>query len=137
MKLGRLAVLVLMTLNLGSCSSGNSNKCEGSLSEVGAGCPAMFDGTYGQLPACSAYARQYVFVCGQVISLVISGGYASGSCFYDSTSHKLVGAQLASDIPHYCGNSYTKSAGTIAGSSCDTSSVVIQRNCPGQDAGTN
>ena len=134
MKLNTLAILLTITASLGSCSQNGA--CEGSLSEIGAGCLATFDGTFEQLPACTEYMSQFVLACGEFTDLVLSGGYTGVSCFYDSTSHALVGAQWVSDIPEFCGNSYTKSAGRVAGRSCSTSTPVIERFCPGQDAGT-
>lgn len=105
-----------------------SKECTGALSEVGAHCPATFDGTEAQLPPCGsqlAGAR----MCADLIELA-GAGLAGLRCFYDPSTHELVGASWWSDIKEFCDNdSFTKSAGRTPNATC-TTPYSVRRQCP-------
>ncbi len=141
MRLDGLLVSISMTLSLGACADhgtceGNcpASDCQGALSEISADCPKMFDGA--QFPTCQGLLGQSVFECELLIQLLLSGVNSSVSCFYDSTSHSLVGARRSSNVPEFCDNkSDTMSAGMVC--SMYPYIAVNSRDCSGQDAGTN
>lgn len=104
--------------------------CVGSLQEVGTGCPATFDGTAEQLPPCSTPVVQSVLACPTVLVLRIYGGYSGSDCFYDRSSHALVGASNRDDIPSFCGNSFTRAAGTVVDTvACTAPATPPVRRC--------
>jgi len=116
-----------------SCSS---NDCRGSLAEVGRGCPATFDGTEAELPACPLPAgSQIVRNCDDGILITFSTGYVGQECFYDLATHALVGADIFSDTPSYCGGSFGKVAGRLPFSSCRSSVPALQSDCSTGDGG--
>lgn len=90
--------------------------CEGTLAEAGATCPAMFDGTAQQLPACTAGrpALYDAFVCGDSFELMTTIGFFNEKCFYDASSQQLVSATTLGDTLSYCeGTSFVISSGRI------------------------
>ena len=109
-----LALAVLAASGAAGCSS---ERCQGDLADVGAGCPPTFDGTAAQLPACPTFPLTYVArLCGDLISLEAMS-ISGGGCYYDASSHELVGAAGGTDIRTFCGGtSYDIYAGRIAGS---------------------
>jgi hypothetical protein len=141
-------VLMSITSLIESCAStwkgsdaetgpGCPGTCEGSLAEVGPGCPATFDGTREQLPSCPTLPlTQSVRLCGDLIELAESGGYVGGGCYYDQTSHRLVGAEQFSDTNELCGNSFSRTAGRTRACNEPPS---FERQCPdsrAKDAGS-
>jgi len=126
---GRKVAWVWVGLVLASAAAaGCSSKCEGSLDVVGASCKPTFDGTEADLPPCPASgtvpsAQQ----CGDLFAVGHSD-YAGVTCYYDVSSHALVGARAFSDIPTMCGgDSYTQDAGRTPSTTC---TVLVQRTCP-------
>ena len=119
------------------CTS-KPRQCEGSLADVGRGCPAMFDGTPEQVPPCpSAPVSQSVGHCEGLVDLS-QGGYVGSVCYYDTASHLLVGAKELSDTTDFCGNSFSRTAGRTPGTVC-SDLPSFQRQCPagtGVDAGS-
>jgi hypothetical protein len=102
-----LALLALVAGGVAGCSgSSSSSRCEGDLADVGNECPATFDGTPDQLPACSnGFAMTFtVRACGDLIRLGISRFVLGSACYYDASTHTLVGAQAWRDIPEFCGD---------------------------------
>jgi hypothetical protein len=123
-----LLCLALAIATMASCSE--TKKCEGSLAEVAAGCPASFDGTLASFPACPPYpVTQSTWRCGDEIVLS-SSGYAGMSCYYDLLSHQLVGAYEWSDEPSFCGDAFSKSFGRVPPQSCSGTDGLIERTCP-------
>jgi hypothetical protein len=77
------------------------------------GCPASFDGSEAQLPACRASDgyTQTVWSC-DVIYLHTGMGTMEGDCYYDDASHALVGVRRYATMSAFCdGGSLTESAG--------------------------
>ena len=75
----------------------DAGECVGDLATVGQGCAPMFDGTAANLPACrfdpsNTRGRQQAWLCQDLIALLESDGFVGGICYYDATSHALVGA---------------------------------------------
>ena len=51
-------------------------------------------------------------------------------CFYDVTTHALVGARFATDVNDFCQRtSSTKSSGRLADSSCQSTPMLGQHDC--------
>lgn len=95
--------LIAAAMALASCSS--SDKCEKDLDEVDGHCPRTFAGTMADLPVCSLPAIQRVATCGNLIGLDLgNGGFGGTICYYDSSSHALVGASVSSDVTFACGD---------------------------------
>ena len=119
-----ISALVIVASLSESCTS---TSCTGSLTDIGAGCPAAFDGTQEHLPSCTGVpVNQSVQLCGDLIVLSM-GGYVGTTCYYDGTSNMLVGARIFSDTADFCGSSFSKTAGrTLVCNEPPT----FQRNCP-------
>lgn len=116
-----------------SCSSGPGS-CTGDLSEVGQDCPRTFDGTEANLPACRNQMgglSDSVWSCQDLIALSLIEGFTGGIiCYYDATSHELVGATWGSDISMYCdGSSLTLNAGRT-NQMCLENAPLLTRSCP-------
>ena len=118
--------LVLVLASLGaSCN----RDCRGSLREVGADCPATFDGTEAQLPACPSVFVMSARRCGDLIELEL-GNLSGTQCAYDAKTHALVGAMIYTDINVYCdGDSYTKFAGRVPDMSCSNVPFTVTKTC--------
>jgi hypothetical protein len=116
--------------------------CTGELSEVGASCPASFDGTAEHLPACD-YGEQQVTGCDDLVEFSWGGGSGSAECIYSVSSHALVGARQNGDYPGYCNDgggsfgsgSLTWTAGRTPKGPC-TSSFMFNRTCKAPDGGS-
>jgi hypothetical protein len=131
MPCSRLAVLFLCALPAAASCSG---VCEGSLADVTRGCPATFDGTAAALPDCSFPPLvQSAWLCNDLIALSLSAGYASQSCYYDSSTHALVGGRRYSDVGSMCAGSSTSQAGRVSGATCAAGPAIF-RNCGEPDA---
>jgi hypothetical protein len=145
----RFAAAALMwgAVTLGSCSTehlvasrdgnadtstgldgGGADRCSGSISDVGGRCPASFDGSAADLPACSG-VDQTVRLCGDVIALGQGGGFTAVTCYYDTATHVLVGALELSDAPGFCGDSFGRLDGQIPEPSCGAIAPFFSRNC--------
>ena len=124
-------LLVATTLTALGCSgSGSKPRCEVALETLAGGCPATFDGTSSGLPACEGPVSYTARRCGDLISLDTFGGYFGNGCYYDATSHLLVGASAQSDVPSYCGDtSFAASAGRTT--SC-ASEPLATKDCSSQ-----
>lgn len=138
---GMLAVLAIL---VASCSSGSSlapdgGRCTGDLTTVGHACAATFDGTEAGLPACPAgigQRAQTAWRCQDLIILQYSYALDAQVCYYDATSHALVGAGHDTDTPAYCGgSSATIEAGRTNGM-CRENAPLFTRDCTGADGGT-
>jgi hypothetical protein len=101
--------------------------CTGSLSDVGTRCPASFDGTADDVPAC-AYARedQTVTLCGNVNVLTQGGAFEAMTCYYDAATYVLVAARETSDELGPCGPHFY---GQVPGASCDAIRPTLRRIC--------
>ena len=117
---------------------GCSDKCSGDLAEIRDHCPASFDGTLADLPPCpSRPTLQMAWRCGSLIGLS-SSALTGISCYYDVASHRLVGGVAWTDIPTYCGDSYSKSYGRTPPESCSRTDDQVERWCEAEtsvDAG--
>lgn len=122
------AAALCATAAVWGCSS---HRCEGDLAEVGRGCPQTFDGTEAQLPRCPPYDITYIArVCGDVISVEGRSLFSGGGCYYDATSHQLVGAAGGTDVPAYCNETSSAIyAGRVA--SC-SSEPIATKDCSSQ-----
>jgi hypothetical protein len=112
----RRAVFGLAILLTAVCACSESEKCRGELADVGALCPATYDGT-AALPDCpDGFRRQEAFRCGDLVALVWGGG-GQAECHYDMSSHQLVGAVRRDGIS--CdGTNFDVTAGHVA-TSCE------------------
>lgn len=106
-----------------------ADRCTGSLDDLGGRCPASFDGSPTGLPACAGLS-QAVKLCGNVIGLVLDGGFTALTCYYDATSHLLVGALEVSDTTEFCGGtSFGRFDGQVSATTCDTTMASFGRSC--------
>lgn len=118
-----LAFVPLLGLVAG-CSS-ESEGCRRPLEQSMGECPASFDGTEAALPRCSGlsgYEVQRVQRCAARLILRVSHGYSGFSCYYDVTSHVLVGKSWGNDLGQSC------SSGEIGGV-CDPALTILERDC--------
>jgi hypothetical protein len=97
------------------CSSPGMTSCANDFDFLAGeiGCPASFDGTASQLPACrpSDGYNQTVWSC-DVIYLHTGTGTTEGDCYYDDVRHALVGVRRYATATGFCdGGSLTESAG--------------------------
>jgi len=109
-------------------------ECLGELGEIGQVCPSMFDGAPENVPPCHEFGQQQVWTCGDdVIALSLGVGAHGVDCYYDSSTHSLVGAMAFNDTDTLCGNSFTQSAGEVPTVACGfpTSTPAFYRWCPG------
>ena len=124
---GLLVVAVIAALG---CSGDRA--CERDLETLGADCPQTFAGMPAQLPACPDEFFSYrALVCGDLIALVISYLRTNGvTCYYDASSHEIVGARSFTDVPTTCGGTTTGVAGRTA-DSCTTEPLAT-KDCSSQ-----
>jgi hypothetical protein len=116
----------------------DAGKCVGDLATIGEGCAPMFDGTEANLPACASaglYSQQTVWRCQDLIVLVDSTGYAASTCYYDATSHALVGAEQGSDIGVFCGQTSLSIEAGRTNPMCRENAPTWQRPCDTPDGG--
>src|SRR5262245_60763124 len=96
-----LAISTLINLRCGGSTGDASSTtvCTGPFAELSAGCPASYDGTPTNLPPCFASTYRYVFAqaCHGLIAVIFSNMVTGQECFYDATTHELVGASLFTD----------------------------------------
>jgi hypothetical protein len=145
-------IAVVLSTVIAACSEGalhgggapdgggmDGGRCVGDFATVSQGCAPMFDGTEANLPACrytNSFARQGVWRCQDLIILQDSHGLGGNVCYYDATSHALVGAQQDTDTNSYCGlTSFTIEAGRT-NSMCRENAPTIDRACAVSDGGT-
>ena len=120
---------LLGSLALPCCSDGKSDKCVGAFADVTRGCPRTFDGTLANLPPCEFYPAQSVKTCGDLIVLTFEGGFTGALCFFDLSSHQLVGGEIFSDIGEFCGTSLSQQAGRVPNSSCEATAPTLRKDC--------
>ena len=128
---------------LAACSGGalqpdggliqDGGKCVGDLATVGLSCPPTFDGTEANLPECRGFsgtgAQQVVWHCQDLIILADSFGLGGDICYYDATSHGLVGAEQFTDTPDYCGQTSFKIEAGRTNTMCRENAPTLQRPC--------
>src|SRR5262249_25760435 len=125
-RLGLVGLLGVLACFAASCS----HDCRGSLKEVGAACPATFDGTEAQFPSCPAAIEISARQCGDLIELELFGGLGGTQCAYDARTHALVGAIIYTDVNEYCsGDSFTKMAGQVPDMSCTSMPFTLKKTC--------
>lgn len=117
----------LVTALVGASSCGSGEPCTGSVAEVGQGCPATFDGTETQLPACEPNTRPMSRMCGGLIDLAQTSG-SGVECFYDSTTYALVGARAFGDV-QICEGGFQKTAGRVFDAPCRETQWTVMRTC--------
>lgn len=115
----------------------DGGECRGDLAEIGAWCPATFDGAPENVPACMAFGLQQVWTCGDVIALGLGRGVYLVDCYYGASSHVLVGAMAVNDTNTLCGNSFAQSAGDVPTEACRFPGAMpsLYRWCSGADSG--
>jgi hypothetical protein len=89
---------------------------------VGALCPQTFDGTLRNVD-CDRFLGFRVFMCGDAVLLLESGGSTASWCTYDPTSHALVGASVTTDAPIFCNGQNTQE---FSGKQVDPACVLGQ-----------
>jgi hypothetical protein len=147
----RLGLVTALGVVLASCSEGalqpdggglapDAGKCVGELATVGEWCPSTFDGTEASLPECRGFSRtgaqQAVWHCQDLILLVDSYGLGGDICYYDATSHVLVGAEQVSDYPAYCGQKSNSIEAGRTNPMCRENAPTTQRSCDPTDGGS-
>jgi len=128
---GRLLVVAMVSA-LG-CSE--DNRCEVDLEKYATTCPQTFDGTPAALPVCMDESLIYAArACGDLIGLVISyRGINGATCYYDASSHELVGAKSWTDVPTYCGDDGTSQYAGRTSSTCTSASEQLAtKDCSSQ-----
>jgi hypothetical protein len=130
----RCALVVAAVVAAGGVGGCSSN-CGGSLSDIGQGCPATFDGDLGGLPCSSPFLVWETLQCGPLTTLTAEGGSVGKTCVYDAATHALVGARNFSDMAIFCGGqSHEQKAGQqVDVMMCPTTPVT--RRCSSPDAG--
>lgn len=115
------AIVGLLIFVAAASGCSESNQCRGELDDVGATCPATYDGTVDGLPDCPGTFRlQRAFRCGDLVALVRGGGF---ECYYDMSSHQLVGAMRESG--YFCGDASSDiTAGHVA-TSCEVEPFAL------------
>jgi len=142
-------MVTVLGVVLASCSEGalqpdggglgpDSGRCVGDFATLSATCPPTFDGSEADLPACDSRAslEQLVWRCQDLIALMASSGFAASICYYDATSHALVGAENGSDFPAYCGQTSTAIEAGRTNPMCRENAPTLQRSCVPADGGS-
>jgi hypothetical protein len=131
-KLALIGTVIWLSLTVCSCG----DKCVGNLSSVGADCPRSFDGTEADLTCGVPALEVSVWDCQGLRVVVLNQGFSGSVCYYDKTSHALVGAERGSDVPVFCnGASYDQIAGRID-PMCRENAPAIVKSCQ-PDGGAN
>ncbi len=73
--------------------------------------------------------------CQDLIGFVESDGYVSRVCFYDATSHALVGAVQGTDTPTFCGQTTLTRAAGRTEPMCFENAPTTDRLCNAPDGG--
>jgi hypothetical protein len=142
-------MVTMLGVALASCSEGalqpdgggpspDGGRCVGDFATLSATCPPMFDGSEANLPACDSRGSlaQSVWRCQDLIALMDSTGFFASTCYYDATSHALVGAEHGSDTTSYCGQtSFSIEAGRT-NPMCRENAPTLQRSCAPPDGGS-
>jgi hypothetical protein len=92
------------------------------------------------LPACGPRGVQQVWTCEGKVALNLTPAAFSTDCYYDATTHLLIGAMMVNDTSTLCsGTSFTRTAGEVPVSPCRYPGVdvTIHRVCTDADGGTN
>ncbi len=110
-----LCLAGLAPLSCASDSPDNLDElsCQG---DVGSDCPATYDEVLAGTWTCQAAEMIVAGACatGGPPTLTRNFGTHQSNCFYDPTSHALVGANTVNDSKAYCnGTSASMSSGTI------------------------
>ena len=128
----RMAVIgVALAAGLAAGGAGCSDRCQGSLGEVGSGCPPSYDGTRESLTCPSTGVPIEVRSCGALRAVTFNGGYTLRSCFYDARSGALVGASQGSDQQEFCGqSSFGRHAGQTPPDACLSQQPDSVVECP-------
>ncbi len=117
----------------------DAGKCVGDLATVGAQCPPMFDGSEANLPGCRGFsgtgAQQAVWHCQDLIILMDSYGLSADICYYDATSHALVGAEQSGEVGAFCGQTSLRIEAGRTNSMCRENAPTLQRPCDPPDGG--
>lgn len=97
--------------------------CTGALAEIRLGwsldCPDTYSLAQTWASNCESFASQAaplhrdVGSCSGFLSVIVSWGTHAKSCYYDSTTGGLVGAEADDDVPTYCNHT---SSSILAGS---------------------
>ena len=121
--------LVLVAIAPSCGGGGGGGKCRGELAEVGRGCPPSFDGDATKLYCDGFVGTIRSRACGDLIGLGTGGSIASAGCYYDPSTHELVGVYGGgSDVATFCdGTSFTIAAGRT--SDCGPS-PISSKDCP-------
>ena len=117
----------------------DGGRCVGDLATLSQGCAPMFDGTEANLPACrysGAVARQAVWRCQDLILLQDSHGFGGNVCYYDATSHVLVGAEESTDTNLYCGQTSSSIEAGRTNPMCRENAPTTDRACAASDGGS-
>jgi hypothetical protein len=145
----RIPPIAVVTMLLAACSGGGATdgnvgpgivvrgKCLGELATLGQECPATFDGTEASLPACThpGFGNVSVWACQDLFILMQSDGYGGAVCYYDTTSHALVGAEWHSDIGVYCNQTSLSIEAGRTNPMCRENAPTIVKHCRA-DGGT-
>jgi hypothetical protein len=103
-------------------------QCSRALAEVGAHCPATFDGNLGPLACSLPTDFTHAYACDGLLAISTGPNLSSELCSYDAASHALVGATMSTDVAVFCdGNSFVATAGHVPPETCPE---AASRTCP-------
>jgi hypothetical protein len=99
-------IVAPIAVAVAACSGGEAGggTCTGDLATVGEYCPASYDGTEASLPMCPPVEVGFpvvdrsVWQCQDLSILYFWSGLGGLACYYDATSHALVGAEHHTDV---------------------------------------
>jgi len=122
----RTSVAALVLTLAGGVAGCSHPRCAVPPTEVGALCPQTFDVKMAEPIRCPDPTADLAIADCPDRPLVLEilsasdAAYPYRACFYDRTSHRLVGIHVSSGLPIYCGNtSYTEDYGEIVLGLCD------------------
>jgi hypothetical protein len=112
-----LVAFALCLAGLSSISCGSDAKSEADChGDVGKDCPATYDDALTFTLTCQSHERISAGHCTADGPLTLNRNWGThqSNCFYDSSSRKLIGANLVNDSMSYCnGTSGSMSSGTV------------------------
>lgn len=107
-----LCLACLSSISCGSDDAKSETDCQG---DVGKDCPATYDDALTVALTCQTYERISAGHCSTDGPLTLNRNWGThqSNCFYDSTTRKLIAANVVNDTMTYCnGTSHSMWSGT-------------------------
>ena len=120
-------------------STQDAGRCTGDVAIVGQRCPPMFDGSVANLPRCRNTTQawpQVVWHCQDLILFSEPFGLENMVCYYDATSHALVGAEQRVEDNTFCGGTTNTIEGGRTNPMCRENAPTAERPCNAPDGGS-